>query len=351
MQKSPTTSCLVACAIAVGCSAREPISAKKSGKKQAPPNAGGDASLATASPKPVGESWAAVARMWDAIREDPARRKLFFSSRYYTEDFSSGTAPLPYRAFHRERVVTGTSGIVVNRQTFLPYQREEGSPLLCDYHGAEIEEAELVFDHEWRFLAERTWVWGTPCARSSEEGPADRLVFGGRRASGYRNIRRNENKIISRSWAQNNTRTYAYDETVPPTEAVLLLLGFGADHIKGRSISSKALQAAVPSFFRVLAEPRAVNDGSGEYVASIEVATEEGQEARPTATLYYRPQADSYSMGGNQCVQRFRPTTKEVYKKELREFLVCFNVKELLDNNGKAVSLPLGVGMREGRRQ
>ena len=285
--------------------------------------------------------------MWAAIRNDAERRARFLAERYYVEDFSSGTCPAPYRAYHRVKVALHGKGsrrrIVVNRQSFVP------GPRAGDAGGGrpsrQFFEQELIFDGDWRFLRARQWSWGQP--DPGRFGAPETLTYGGGSAEGM--FYGSDFEILSPGtwWAARLVgdevvairegeapRTFAIDPTRPPAIAVKLLVRLAPEAVGKAPLRYWLWQDGCESdydFSTFTKEPTTLN---GKPALRFEV---------PQMELTIVPATGEYRYWLPQLTWVCSVTTKEAYFSALRAFLDDFGISELADAQGRPVALPLGL--------
>ena len=294
-----------------------------------------------APPRP-GPSWRAIDSMWAAVRNDPERLARFLSERYYVEHTDSGSAPLPSRSYHRVRVALGTRDrqpvIVVNSQQVLPFQHElnKDSPY---YHGAILEEEELVFDRRWRLLKRSRWSWGVSPAAGAATKPPDTLQYGGVYGSGAGHL---ETRIEGRTAIVLDdgkvTRKVPFRGALPSYEAVELLLGAAAEAVKGATIQCQFVPSDRTDTYTVSDGDPRIGRPKGSSTPIIAV-----EKARFGVTERIDPWRDERCSSHGQSSVALKPATADEYRRALRAFVRDFRIRTLVDREGKPVDLPMGL--------
>jgi len=298
-------------------------------------------------PAREGSSWDALRKMYAAVQGDPNRSEQLFSERYYTEDFSSGAPPLPYRAYRRIRVSYRTEErerlIVVTRQQGLPFQEDSE---FRNYHSPCFVEEELVFDEGWGFRRAREWRWTAP-PEASEAGLTT-LTYGwwaSRSSSGDREARA-EGKSIHIYEGGKEIRTFPLDESRPPAEAVLILFVVAADLVRGARIESQDCWKGTRNTFAVDDRAAAAGPSDTTLLPPARVAVKEtggDWSSHNYISHDFTPSTQKYGYSHSQCGWDFSPTTRAAYRRCLAKFLKDFGIEELRDDHDVVIDLPLGL--------
>jgi len=293
-----------------------------------------------APPRP-GPSWRAVDAMWAAIRDDAGRRARFLSERYYVEYSDSGSSPLPKRVHRRVRVALGTRGrqaiIVVNSQQVLPFDHEF-SKQAPHYHGATLEEQELVFDRRWRFLKRTTWVWGTPPMTDPAAKPPDSVLYGIYPSSPGRHEVRIEGRKVIILEDGKVTRTMPFGGGFPSYDAVGLLLGAAVDAVKGATIQCQISTSNRADIYTVSDGEVPIDGPGGTALTTIQV-----KEAGSRVMQSIAPWRDERVSSHGQSSVSLKPATAADYRRALATFVRDFKIRTLVDRDGKPVDLPMGL--------
>ena len=312
-------------------------------------SAGCRALLPFGAPPRPGPSWRAVDAMWAAIRNDRERRSRFLSERYYVGHTDSGSAPLPSRAYHRVRVALGTRDrqpvIVVNTQQVLPFQHELNKQAPY-YHGAILEEQELLFDRRWRLLKRSDWSWGVSPANDPAAKPADRLRYGmyGSGAGHFETRIEGRKAIVLEDGKV--TRKVPFRGDLPSYEAIELLLGTAADAVKGATIQCQFVPCDRSDTYTVSEGEVQIDGPGGSPVATIAV-----KKARFGETEYIAPWRDERASSHGQSGTSLKPATAADYRRALATFVRDFKIRTLVDRDGNPVHLPMGLkGLRPSQR-
>jgi hypothetical protein len=138
----------------------------------------------------------------------------------------------------------------------------------------------------------------------------------------------------------------AADETLPHTEAVMLLLAVGAGLVRGTQVECGAgYQGGGRSLFEIKEPLGKIGRPIAGSTAVVDVLEHENGEPEISRAQkwYFHPAGKGWARSGDQCTTHMETATKELYQQELRKFLKELRINKLADRQGKPVELPLGL--------
>jgi len=315
----------------------------------------------------VSSSRDAIDQMLRGIEENPGRKALLFSERYYIEEFSCSGPALPYRGYRRLTVsqenIEGADRIVVNEQFILPPGNSVGG---LDYHGAHYEEFQLTFNEEWQVTEVQHWHWGR------EDRTKETFRFGFKSGwAGYFRLNISKDKIVASAdgrypysypahsmiWNDRvnyldgkNTRTLTRQRSgLPSASAARLLLPLAADYIKGKTLHTEATQSGKRRTYSIDEVEQVLSVAPSADVPGIRgsiavsgtvVAVDNGIN-----TIECIPSIGEFREVNIIASWSYRRCSRTRYVKELKNFAEMMGIEELTDTAGKIVPLPLGLSI------
>jgi len=297
-------------------------------------------------------------RMWSAIQRDQKRMDLLFGDFFYVELYSGSPGPVAYKAYIHERVGyevrNGTRLIVVNRQRFLLPPKGE----LRDYYSTSgnlvYEELEDVYDENWKLVSLRHWVWEGEVG--AEQGEAPRFLY---RPSEYEeiNIKRGQYTRFGHF-----TMNRVSDLRFPPfPRAVDLLLAVAADVVQGQAVDWWGDGYVILEEKHTITwslspeDPERVWKAESEQREEVSAVAVRVRRLDPPDRLFYPRCYDvttrEFEYQDQQSFFEFRRIDRDTYVKHLREYTGLLDVKEMIDDDGNPVDLPLGLKILEEEEQ